>query len=151
MDVRSSFLKTFPSNFEQFSEILEYGSLGNYYVYLHILECVSKDDANYTCTLLLSLGSEAYSGIDAQGDLQQMLVKFAISYPDLLIREFKNLNLDRQKNIASFLVADVENFDAYGEFYSLLGIVKNRRENHLYDLLISAKEAQLKQVEQDHQ
>lgn len=155
---KMKFVAEFPNTFKKFLDIFQGDDLQLqrfpqfYYAIgasFNVLGFIAEEYPDKSVDLLVSLSSEAKYDADAPWALHDIFIKFFIKHPDLTIPKIKQLNISKQKNIATFL-ADVEAIRTDQDYQSVLDILKNRNEKKLYNMFLEAKRIKIVELKHEH-
>lgn len=146
--VKIQFIDEFPSNFETYISVFDRGDSGelykNSYIYIDLLGDLANEYPQKVISLLLSLSKNAmYLGTDATGYLHIAMAGCAANHFDVFLKTIKKMPIQEQKNVSAF-IADVENFDAYPEFATILRLLKTHKETKLYQMFLNSKKERIK-------
>ena len=147
------FLDEFPDNFEAFFGLFNSSTPGELSetnaVYIDLLGELCDEYPQKGVGLLLNLSKDAsYQEEDATGLLQDLVAKYAAKHFDLFLKAIKKMPIQEQENVSGFL-ADVENFDTYPEYATILKLLKRRSETKLYNMFLNSKKARIQWQQND--
>lgn len=146
---KMKFIAEFPNTFQKFLDVFQQKDFSQLYLVsgtcIDVLEFIADEHPERCVGLLVSLSSEAQYDVDAPSGLHDAFINFFIKNPDLTIAKIKQLDVSKQKNIASFL-ADVETIETYPEYKSILNILKTRNETQLYNMFVEAKKNKIQEL-----